>query len=352
MKLETISNPRSVNIALWGGIAFSFAFTVLIWAANPLLERFIIAPVSTDAMFYDWQLTTPVNTAQIILWSFYLLHQVAFWGLIYYAQTRVQKYSKGLHPVNLWALGINALFIVVHFIQTHIWYDAIAQDLPSWTSQGSVILMLCAILLMENQRRGVFFGTKVPFSKRVVSFARKYHGYLFAWATVYTFWFHPMVSTPGHLAGFLYMFFLLLQGSLFLTRIHVNKWWMVTQEVMVLVHGTLVAVFQGYDIWPMFAFGFAGMFVITQMHGLGLSRAVRWLIGLGYIAAVAVVYSGRGLVALNELVRIPFIEYLVMFVMAALVWLGFWVADRLQDLRGPTRAEPAPVRIRTGQGDD
>ena len=162
-----------------------------------------------------------------------------------------------------------------------------------------------------------------------------------------------MVSTPGHLAGFLYMFFLLLQGSLFLTRIHVNKWWMVTQEVMVLIHGTLVAIFQGPGIWPMFAFGFAGMFVITQMHGLNLSRAVRWGIGLAYIGAVAIVYSERGLAQLNEIIRIPFIEYLVMFVMAGLIWFGFWVADRIQDLRTPSiQSKPVEVRIRSGQGDD
>ena len=52
---------------------------------------------------------------------------------------------------------------------------------------------------------------------------RKYHGYVFAWATVYTFWYHPMENTAGHLIGFFYMFLLLLQGSLFLTRIHINK---------------------------------------------------------------------------------------------------------------------------------
>jgi hypothetical protein len=68
------------------------------------------------------------------------------------------------------------------------------------------------------------------------------------------------------------MFLLLLQGSLFFTRIHTNRWWTVTQEVLVLAHGALVAVMQGNNFWRMF--GFWGMFVITQMHGLGLSRRV------------------------------------------------------------------------------
>jgi hypothetical protein len=215
-------------------------------------------------------------------------------------------------------------------VQSHIWYDGLAQDTPVWSSQGSVILMLCAILVMENKRRGMFFGKKAPISTRVMDMFRQYHGYLFSWAIVYTFWFHPMVNTAGHLLGFLYMFFLMLQGSLFLTRIHVNKWWMLVQEVSVLFHGTMVAILQGSGIWTMFFFGFLGMFVITQMHGLGWSKTVRWLIGLGYIVAALAVYNWKGWEYLNEIIRIPIIEYVVAFIMAGLVALGIWIADRFR----------------------
>ena len=226
---------------------------------------------------------------------------------------------------------------MLHLIQTQVWYDGLAQDTPVWSSQGSVILMLCAILIMENKRRGMFFGKPAPLSKRVVAFVRKYHGYLFAWATVYTFWFHPMANPIGHLMGFFYMFMLLLQGSLFLTRIHVNKWWTLVQEVTVLFHGTVVAIFQGGEIWTMFAFGFAAMFVISQMHGLGWSRLTRWLVGLGYVAAALVVYNWKGWVQLNEIIRIPLIEYLVAFLMAGLIALGIWIADRFKQQPNPVR---------------
>ena len=47
-----------------------------------------------------------------------------------------------------------------------------------------------------------------------------------------------------------------------------------TLELMVLVHGTLVAIAQGAGLWPMFFFGFGGIFVITQMHGLGLKLSL------------------------------------------------------------------------------
>ena len=75
---------------------------------------------------------------------------------------------------------------------------------------------------MENQRRGMFLGKKIGFVSNAAVSIRKYHGYYFAWATIYTFWYHPMVGTQGHLMGFLYMFLLLLQGSLFFTRMHLN----------------------------------------------------------------------------------------------------------------------------------
>ena len=331
----TLENPVTARLALAGGITFALLFTALIWLAGERLNAIPLLPDQGVAWYY-WKLPEPTFWTRLTSWGFYALHQVSLWGLIYYAQTRVKKYSSGLHPINLWALGLNAFFILLHFVQTQVWYDGIAQDVSIFTSQGSVILMLVAILLMENQRRGLLWGRKVPLGKRVVSFVRKYHGYLFAWATVYTFWYHPMANTSGHLIGFFYMFLLLLQGSLFLTRIHVNKYWMVVQEATVAIHGTLVAVMQGNGIWPMFAFGFGGIFILTQMHGLGWSRAVRALVTAVYIAAALLVYSTRGWVQLNEIVRIPLIEYLLVFTLAGLVALGLWIAGRF---RRPQTAE-------------
>jgi hypothetical protein len=201
-------------------------------------------------------------------------------------------------------------------------------------------VLLVWVLLMENNRRGMFFGRRLPLSKEIIRVARKYHGYFFAWAVVYTFWYHPMVSTSGHLVGFFYMFLLMLQGSLFFTRVHVNRLWTLALEVSVLIHGTLVAVMQGNGIWPMFAFGFGGVFVITQMHGVGWSRAVRSLIALAYVAAVLVVYSERGWDQLNEIVRIPIIDYLLVLILAGLFGLGIWIARRVR----PAPAPAAPAR--------
>jgi hypothetical protein len=325
------TTKRFDTLALWGGIAFSLGFTALIWWAGVRLDSVSLLP-DQGASWYYWKLPSPTFWTRATSWGLYLAHQLSIWGLIVYAQKHRPKYTTGLHKVNLLALGVNAVFILLHFAQTHFLYDGLAQDVSIWSSQISVIILLIWVILMENPRRGMFFGKKVPISKEITRFARKYHGYFFAWATIYTFWYHPMVSTPGHLFGFLYMFLLLLQGSLFFTRIHVNKWWTLVQELTVLFHGTLVAVMQGNNLWPMFAFGFAGMFVITQMHGLGLSRSVRLTILLAFIGAALLVYNGRDLVSLNEIVRIPLIEYLSTFALAGIFAIGLWLVKKFRKM--------------------
>lgn len=324
------SNVKRTDVAvLYGGMLFSFAFVVLIWWAGPRLDAIQLLP-DQGPSWYFWKLPEPTFWSRVTAWGFYLLHQVAFWGLIYYAQKHIKRYSTNLYKVNAVALIMNAVFIGLHFLQTHIWYDGLAQDVSVWSSQVSVIILLVWVLLMENSRRGLFFGKKMPISKNIIRFARKYHGYYFAWATVYTFWFHPMVSTNGHLLGFIYMFFLFLQGSLFFTRVHINRWWTFTLEFAVLLHGTFVALQQGNDLWPMFAFGFGGLFIITQMHGLGLSRGVRAIFLLLYAGLALSVYSGRGLADIHQITWIPVIEFLSVLVMALLFGSGLWLAGRVK----------------------
>ncbi len=326
---------RKDVLALWGGIAFSFAFTGLIWAFGYRLDTIPLAP-DTGFSHYYWKLTEPTFWTRLSVWGLYAAHQLTIWGLIYYAQTRVKTYTSGLHPVNIWALGANAVFIVLHFIQTHVFYDGLAQDVSILSSQGSVILLLVFIMMMENQRRGMFFGAKAPLASYLTDFIRKYHGYFFAWAIIYTFWYHPMVATMGHLIGFAYTFLLMLQGSLFLTRIHLNKYWTFAQEAMVLLHGTLVAVQQGNGIWPMFAFGFGGIFVITQMYGLGLSKLTRWALLASYCVLALWVYSQRGFDKLNEIIRIPLIDYVLVFTLALLIGGPMWLMRRFR--RPPMQA--------------
>lgn len=326
--IEKTSAPRQDLLTVWLGVAVSAIFTGIIWLTGDALKVFPHLP-KQGASWYYWKLPGPNLAAEITAWGLYILHQVALWAIIWYAQTHVKKYTTTLHPINFVALGVNALFIGLHFVQTHIWYDALAQNVSIFSSQGSVIVLLIVVLLMENNRRGLLFGQKLPFSQRIIRFARKYHGYFFAWAIVYTFWYHPMENTPGHLVGFFYMFLLLLQGSLFYTRIHTNRYWTFTQEILVLAHGTMVAIMNGNNLWPMFFFGFGGIFIITQMYGLGLNRWVRWAFLALYIIGAIYIYSGRGVSHLWELSAIPLIDYLGVVVLALLIGLGLRIADRV-----------------------
>jgi hypothetical protein len=313
-------NTRKDVRALWLGIAFSLAITLAIWALNPLLDRIELLP-DTGFAWYYWKLPSPTFWTRLSAWGFYFAHQISLWGLIWYSQKNKAKYTSGLHGFNVWALGVNGFFILLRVVQTHIWYDGLAQDVSILSSQGSVIVLLVWILVMENKRRGILLGKKLPISKEVNRFARKYHGYYFAWATVYTFWYHPAVATPAHLLGFFYMFLLLLQGSLFFTRIHVNKYWTFAQEFTVLVHGAIVAVYQGGGLWPMFAFGFGAIFILTQLYGLGLKVWQRWAFITVYVLSALYVYNGRLVQGLLEIIRIPAIDYVLVLVLVGLFWL-------------------------------
>lgn len=325
--------PISQKAGLIGGIIFSLAFTVLMWIALLILTASSCGPTGVLPSGTRGSAPAPLFWTRISVWGLYAAHQITIWFLIWKAQSEVTRYSNSLNRVNVLALAANAGFIGLHFVQTHVFYDGLALDVPEQSSQWSVILLLVIVLLMENRRRGLFFGVSVrgrvfDESSRAL---RKYQGYYFDWATIYTFWYHPMVSTPGHLLGFLYMFLMLLQGSLFFTRIHTNKWWMLTQEVLVLVHGTIVALSNAPDFCQMFCFGFAGLFIVTQMHGLGLSIGARWGFLAAYVAAVESVYSRIGLKHIHQITWIPLTEYAVVFAVAGVVWAAMKFFNRFRN---------------------
>jgi hypothetical protein len=321
--------PISANKAMALGVAFCLGYTAFIWLIGSRLEQFAKLP-DQGPLWYYWKLAAPTWVTRASAWGLYLVHQLACFYVIWRAQRSNLKYTQSLHPVNVQALAINAVFALLHVAQSHIFYDGLAQDVSILSSQGSVIVLLIWVLLMENPRRGMFFGKKAPIHKDIIAWARKYHGYFFSWAIVYTFWYHPAESTTGHLIGFFYTTMMMLQGSLFFTRIHINRWWMFAMEAMVLVHGTLVAIGQGNGIWPMFMFGFAMLIIVTQMHGLGLSRWVKAALTVTFSVLVALVYQQRGLAKLNEIIRIPLIDYLGVLILALLIGGGLWVARKLR----------------------
>ncbi len=319
--MRTVKESTESTTALWGGILFSFVFTALIWYAGA--HWLVPGALTPDrpGFWYEWQLEDPTVWTRATAWAGYLVHQVGIWWLIWTAQKQRPGYTGRLHRFNVLALGVNALGIGLHFVQTQIWYDGLAQDVHEGTAQWSVIVLLVAVIAMENKRRGLFFGAGSTWVEKVGPFLRRYHGYYFSWAIIYTFWYHPMEDTWGHLFGFFYMFLLMVQGSLFFTRAHVNRKWTVVLEVTFAFHGAMVAYLAGHG-WRMFLMGGLAMFIVTQMHGLGLSRRARWLIGFGYLAGLGLVYAGPGWQRVPEVAGIPLTLLSGAFALALLVLGG------------------------------
>jgi hypothetical protein len=322
--------------ALGWAIGASFLFSALIWAANAnLADWTLVQRQPGEPRPYPWQLAESQAWSRLTAWGGYLLHQLTIWWLIWTAQRDIgaapgPRYAARLRPLNVVALGATAGFVLLHFAQTHLFYDGLAQDVPEWTAMWSVIGLLLVVILMENRRRGIAFG--IPwggFVREASDVARRYHGYYFAWATIYTFWYHPMVFTSGHALGFLYMFLLFTQGSLFYTRAHVNRWWTLTLEVLVMVHGVMVALMNADGMWHMFGFGLLGVFVITQAFGLGFKRAVSLsLVGV-YLGGLIAFYSQWGW---QDLIR-PFRIIGGYYVILPLLALGIFVLGRVLRLR-------------------
>jgi hypothetical protein len=306
----------------WWGLAACAGFVALILAAAPYGDGFLIGPDRGNWWYY-WQRADANAWSRLSAWLPYSIHQLAIWILIAKAREIRPRYVFGLHAFNVAALAVNGFFIVLHVVQTKLFYDGLAQDVPEVTSMGSVTLMLFLILLMENRRRGLVFGKPAPFMETAGAAARRYHGYYFSWAIIYTFWYHPVETTPGHIAGFAYMSLLLLQGSLFFTRFHVNRWWTMFLEMLFVVHGAIVAGFimsRGETgPWSMFLFGGVAVFLMTQLHGLGLSTRGKLAIAAPLVAVMAVFYVFYPQ-ALPGLPRMAMILYTGTFLMAGLIW--------------------------------
>lgn len=304
-----MNQSTSTRKTVFGGILAAAALTAVIALTAGNLARFeIVGP--TVAFQYPWRLSSPTDAARVSAWLGYVLHNLIAWGIIYFSKRQQPKYSSQLRWFNWAMLGTHGLFVGLHILQSQLWYDGLARDVPEVTALGSVALMLMVILILETPRRGLILGKKVGFPRQFLKIVREYHGYLFTWAIIYTFWYHPTEGTFGHLAGFFYMFLLLWQSALLFNRTHVNKWWTFTLEFLVLPHGVLVAIFQGNDMWPMFAFGFGAMVVLTQMYGLGLESRLRRALALGFIVAAIGIYGLMGRLSdIHEITRIPVLEY-------------------------------------------
>lgn len=318
---------NSTNKYIFTGALVSAALTAIIGFTAASLSGFQIVG-HTVAFAYPWRLTEPNTMARLTAWGGYLLHNILAWGIIYFAQRAKPKYSNDLRWFNWWMIGVNVIFGLLHIVQTHYFYDGLAQSVPEITALGSVAVMLMFIIILETPRRGLIFGYKFKFKDGFMYIIRKYHSYIFTWAIIYDYWYHPTVGTFGHVMGFYYNFLIMVQATLLFNRAHLNKWWTFFLEVFVLIHAVAVAIFQGQTMWTMFAFGFGAMIILTQMYGLGLNTWTKRGLAIGFLVIVVGYYAISGHIAgLNEVIRIPMIDYLFIFLLYGIYLFINWLIN-------------------------
>ncbi len=328
-RLHTMSAWKLFQLSL---VVFG-VLTVLTALLTPLLvEKFYPLPPDLGSSWYGWQLATTTTAARISYWAGFVLHFGIVAAIAYRGKGMRPENPGGITRFNLQLFAVNVIFVALHLVQTHLWYDGLAKDVPIWTSQGSVIVMLVLILYMMIPRRGLLWGRVFPTSKRMQKLVGNIHGPFITFALIYTFWFHPMDGNWGLLSGFIYMFLLFIQLILFNTRVHFNGTWIVLLEFFVAVHGTLITVYKEMEIWPMFLFGFLVMFFLTQLHTWKVPTVGKWLALLAFIFSIAAVYGFvRGF---NHIYEITFIPVALYGGALALVLIGF-VWDRIADRSSP-----------------
>ncbi|MBM7558445.1 hypothetical protein [Marinitoga litoralis] len=288
----------------YSGLIIYVIIAALIWLLGPNLSKF---PHLEDkgASWYYWKLPEPTFWGRITSWGGYIIHQITVWTLAFLAINKKEKRDKYLRLL----FYSNIIFVVLHLIQTHLFYDGIAQDVPIWSSQYSVIVMLVLILFMLDNKRGMFFGKSIGIKKEYIENVKKWHGIYISWALIYTFWFHPMEGEIGLLIGFIYMFLLFIQASMIYTPIHYNLKWIAILETFVALHALSIALQKGQEVWPMFLIGFLFMFVMTYQYGLKMKKIMYLINWILYITLVIILYYFRGFNKLYELTFIPVALY-------------------------------------------
>lgn len=332
-----MKRSRSTKAFAWTIVA-SAALTALIAALGPLLASVPHLP-DKGAAWYFWQTIPGTRTflSHATPWIGYVLHQTAIW-IIVIMMMKEKPHPGRLSGLNIAALAVNGAFILLHVLQTHLWYDGLAQDVPVWSSQYSVIVMLVIVLYQMTPRRGLFLGRKPAWKPAALRWSNRWHGLYISWALVYTFWFHPTVGEFGLLVGFFYLFLLLAQLSFANTEVHFSSAWIAILELLVGLHGPLIAIqkaIAGQDagsnglsfagpggIWIIFASGFLFMFAFTGQYSFRMPGWGRAMVFALYGAIVIGLYSQRGFGRLYEVTFIPAALYGGTFVFAVLMRLA------------------------------
>lgn len=296
-------------------------FTLLIYPFSYLFNSRVVFLEDLGASWYFWK-TPEFNLINLIsVWILFIGHLFGNFYLIWQIQkNKIRKFSK--YHIKMYYL--NTIFIALHFLQTASTFDGLAKYLPIWTSQGSVIILLIIMLVMLSPIRGFIVNKKIKGS--LINPLYKFHGFLFVFAIILTFWYHPIYFTWGHLLGFIYIFILMSQFMLVKLKQHMNIKWLSLIETFVFFHSITIAILvQQSRNWEIFAFGFGTIFMLTTIYGLIKNQKLIKILQIIYFSIyiiysiVAIFLNINKLFDFLQIIFIPLILYLFGFILILLL---------------------------------
>jgi hypothetical protein len=357
VNLSKAQTQVPIKTIIWISVIGFLLISAATVAFSPRLQAFYPLPEDQGSAWYYWQVADFSVAGRVAVWAGYALHQLAVWWIFFTARfskfrAERQRVAAGGVPADegpfvnpgsevgngytVAMLVVNLLFVALHLLQTQLWYGGLAQDVPIWTSQGSVIVMLVLVLVLEMPRRGLFFGKWMRVPADLHNLLRRWHGLFISWALVYTFWFHPMEGNWGLMSGFIYMWLLFIQLIIFGSKPHKNRSWVVVLEAFVVIHGTLISVYKELAATPLFFFGFYAMFLITYMHTWKMALWGKLLALAGYVGSLIYIYQFvRGWEHVIEIIFIP----VALYGGAVGLWLLGWIYDAVVKKRTSATAE-------------
>lgn len=124
------------------------------------------------------------------------------------------------------------------------------------------------------------------------------------------------------------MFLLFWQSSLLFHTSHRTRTWTTALECTVWLHGLLTAIFQGGKGWLVFTYGFASIFVVTQVWGLPYVQRQRAKGNLFFsVAAVLAVYATLVLLGFGLSGNLSHVFFIIFIPTSEYGYLVFyWVA--------------------------
>lgn len=252
------------------------------------LGRFEIYGV-TYPFEYPFRLAVSTIPSRWTPWICFVVHQGGQWWILFRAkqakmrgEVQWTEAADGWNPYSSAMLKFNVVMILLHYLQTQLFYDGLAATFPEISTLFAGVSAILVAYIFEVRRRGLIFGWTPETGKETLyaftAVVKEYHGYLASFGIVITFWYHCMESTFAHWTGFIHIFLLLWQSSLIYQKQHRNRYWTLLLEMWILLHGSVVAYYQGIldgALYLMFWTSFTLLFLMGPLYGIPVVK--EWL---------------------------------------------------------------------------